>query len=113
MYSSFDIRIIRRPNYGIKAEGTGVDIRRFLCDVFVRQEFLWEAGRAHQRQTLLSVGQHIKTFEKTFSETAFRAFIGYIYIAIHRMREGFFLSIDVNKKDYIEKRLLFYRIPDC
>lgn len=112
MYSDFNIRIIRRPNYGIKAEGTEFNIRRFLCDVFVSQKFLWEAGQLHQQQTLLSigqvVGQHIKTFDKTFSETAFQAFVDYIYIAIHRMREGFFLSIDVNKKDYVEKKDYYF-----
>lgn len=112
LYNTFDIHILRRPNYGIKAEGSEFNIRRFLCSFFARKEFTWNVGKDHREQTLLIIREivsgYIDKFRKTFSETALCAFINYIYIAIYRIRGDFLLSISVDRKDYVEKEDYYF-----
>lgn len=41
LYGRYGIQVERRPNYGIRAVGDELDIRKFLCDIFVRHDSLY------------------------------------------------------------------------
>ncbi len=112
MYRDYRIRIERRPNYGIRAVGDEFDIRKFLCDVYVRQEFLWEIGREHQQQTIQKISRlvldHVKKYNIRLSERAYRDFVDYIFVSMHRIRSSYQVRIQTDKIDYIEKKDYYF-----
>lgn len=113
----FDIRLIRRPHYGICAEGKEFHKRCcILQNFYLSQNPFWgipkkqeaEVGRIAESLLGLSKAAGIK-----FAETSFQNTVLYIYLSISRMRKKLYIteeippeaSLDVEKEMGIAREL--------
>lgn len=107
LYNRYKLTIIRRPNYGIKVEGTEFDIRRLMCEVFVHQNYIWEIGKEHQQMELKAIGKVISAnmnkYNIIFSELGYQSFLEYIFVAIRRIGKNRMVIMELDKTDYVNK----------
>ncbi len=88
----------RRPNYGIRIGGQEFDIRRLMCDFFIKRQGLTGVDISHQKSELVHLAEVVKGLLKKYgirlSEIAFEHFVEYAYVARKRMKSGFYLRLD-------------------
>lgn len=92
----YDLEIERKPNYGMKLIGRELDIRRVICDYFIRRNCLVEISSEHMEKALVKLAGDIREllakYEMPLSETAFENFVEYVYVACRRMRSECYLK---------------------
>lgn len=88
----YDLEIERKPNYGMKLQGKELDIRRLICDYFVRRNSLVDVSTVRTEQEVAKLAGDIRrmmgNYEIPLSETAFENFVEYVYVACKRMKHG-------------------------
>lgn len=94
----YQLRIERRPNYGIRLQGSEFDIRRLMSDYFIKQNSLDDASWNHQQKVISVLAHQVKKllvrYEIHLSEMAFENFIDYVYVAWKRMGRGHYLTVE-------------------
>lgn len=93
----YTLEIERKPNYGMKLRGKELDIRRLICDYFIRRNCLTELSPAHMEKEMETLAQDIRkmlaNYEIPLLETAFENFIEYVYVACKRMKRDNYLQM--------------------
>ena len=93
----FHIRLIRKPNYGIRAEGREHDIRRCLQNCVFCDEKNWLAGGKQKQRDTAYIGevalQVKKEYKIILSELAFSNLVMNIYIAVRRIKRGNYIPL--------------------
>lgn len=101
----YSIKIDRKPNHGMKIIGKELDIRRLICDYFIKREYKIELSEDNLEEQLVKfagdIRQMMVKYEIPISETAFENFIEYVYIACKRMKKGFHLTIPLDESPEI------------
>ncbi len=113
LFSQYGLTIERRPNYGMRAHGPETNIRRLLCDHFLKQRrCTYVLGMDHE-QELSWLASLIKDLVArlvlNLSELAFENFVDWCYVSLVRMQAGFFASLPLlehAKADGREKRFV-------
>lgn len=94
----YQIDIDRRPNYGIKIQGSEMDIRRLISEYFVKRNGLNEVNRDHQEMKISQLAKDIRQllikYEIHLSELAFEHFLDYVYVAGKRMMHGNYIKME-------------------
>lgn len=97
----YGLKIERKPNYGMKLYGKELDIRRLICDYFIKREYKNEDVEDNLEEQLVHFASDVRNmmlkYEIPISETAFENFIEYIYIACQRMKNKFYLSLALDE----------------
>ena len=93
----YDLEIERKPNYGMKIKGRELDIRRLVCDYFIRREYGVKLVGERAEKQLVELAGCIRTmlvkYEIPISETAFENFVEYVFVACKRMCRDNYLKI--------------------
>ncbi|MDD3251131.1 MAG: BglG family transcription antiterminator [Lachnospiraceae bacterium] len=93
----YRLSIERRPNYGMRVEGDEFDIRRLMCDYFVKRDSLEEQKLGNQQQEILKLAEQVRTLMTRYnvylSELSFENFVYYVYVAWKRMKFGNYLKL--------------------
>ncbi len=93
----YDLEIERKPNYGMRLQGKELDIRRLVCDYFVRRNCLVDLSPVRTEKEVANLAGDIRkmlgSYEIPLSETAFENFVEYVYVACKRMKHGKSLTI--------------------
>lgn len=101
----YQIRINRRPNYGIKLEGSELDIRRLISEYYIKRDSLKEMNWDHNKQEITNLAKEVKQllrkYEIHLSEISFENFLDYLYVAQKRMKRGNYLKMD--KESHFQK----------
>lgn len=122
----YSLTIERKPNHGMKLDGKELDIRRLICDYFIKREYqgeLTEDNNDTEEQLVHFAGDirnMMLKYEIPISETAFENFVEYVYIACQRMKHDFHLTIPldeapeigIREKSFV-KELSAYIEKDC
>lgn len=97
----YSLMIDRKPNHGMKLSGKELDIRRLICDYYIKREYKEELIEDNIEEHLVKwagdVRKMLLKYEIPISETAFENFIEYVYIACKRMKNGFHLTIPLDE----------------
>lgn len=95
----YGLALERRPNYGIRAIGKEVDIRRLISEYFIKRNYLQEVDSSHMKQEIVELAGCIRNllekYEIRLSETAFANFVDYVYVAWKRMNHGYYLEMKI------------------
>lgn len=101
----YQLRIHRRPNYGIRLEGREVDIRRLISEYYIKRNGLKEMDWEHNKQERISLAEDVKRllgkYEIHLSEVAFENFLDYLYVAQKRVKRGNYIKME--KETYLQK----------
>ena len=93
----YDIEIERRPNYGIRIRGEEFDIRRLLCDYFIKKNSLNNLGWNRQQEEIRQLAdvtvRLLAKYELNLSEISLENFVEYVYVACKRMSHGEYLEL--------------------
>ena len=96
----YTLEIERKPNYGMKLLGKELDIRRLICDYFIRRNCLTELSPAHMEKEIETLAQDIRkmlaNYEIPLLETAFENFVEYVYVACKRMKRERYLQMGMD-----------------
>lgn len=97
----YGLTIDRKPNYGMKLQGKELDIRRLICDYFIKREYKEENVEDEIEEQIVHFARNVRNmmlkYEIPISETAFENFIEYVYIACQRMKNEFCLEIPLDE----------------
>lgn len=97
----YSLKIERKPNHGMKVCGKELDIRRLICDYFIKREFKEEFAGDNVEQELVHFAGDIRKmmvkYEIPISETSFENFVEYVYIACKRIKDEFYLMIPLDE----------------
>ena len=97
----YDLEIERKPNYGMKIKGRELDIRRLVCDYFIRREYgVKLVGERAEKQLVELAGcirKILVKYEIPISETAFETFVEYVFVACKRMCCDHYLKIAMDE----------------
>lgn len=100
----FDLAIERKPYYGLKIIGREFDKRRLIAAMFVKRKSSVKEENEGRQEKLEQIGQEVRElqvrYNLSFSEIAFENFVDYVYVAVRRMKEGFF--VEINEQDIPE-----------
>lgn len=93
----YELEIERKPNYGMKIRGKELDIRRLICDYFIRRNCLAELNPEHIEKELeklaIDIRKMLADYNIPLLETAFENFVEYVYVACKRMKRDRYLQI--------------------
>lgn len=93
----YQLAIERKPNYGIKIEGSEFDIRRLMSDYFIKRNSLSKVDVSHRERELLQLAELVKQllrgYDICLSEISFADFVEYLYVAWKRMKSGYYLTL--------------------
>lgn len=96
----YELEIERKPNYGMKLRGKELDIRRLICDYFIRRNCLAELSPEHMEKELeklaVDVRKMLADYNIPLLETAFENFVEYVYVACKRMKRNRYLQIVID-----------------
>lgn len=97
----YNLRLIRKPNYGIKVEGKEFDLR--LCIASCA-----ELGLSEENESMKPIGecifQTLQEHDFVISNVAFQNLIVHIYIAIRRIRENHYIPIPTEHLEQLTGR---------
>lgn len=95
--NQYGIVIERRPNFGLRMKGAEFDFRRCIGDYFVRRNLFSDLDENRKGKELKSLGDMalslMKEYDIHMAETSFDIFIHHVYIALKRIRSGFFTEL--------------------
>lgn len=106
IYRRYRISLEKRPNYGMKIQGSEFDIRQCMVDIFVKQDGLDGVGRGRQAEEIRTLGsivyENVQKYGIELSEISYNDFIEHIYIAIRRVRQEKY--VEVEKADVLGEK---------
>lgn len=104
MLSKYGVRLVRKPYYGIRAEGTEFDKRLCISNYLMKPDFILQGHRRRSTDEMKSIGDTllscIREHNIKLSEVLFQNLIIHIYIASKRMKAG--LSITEKEADFFQ-----------
>lgn len=104
----YSLWLDRKPNYGIRLMGREIDVRRFICDYFVKRNSLKDLDSDHMEQEIVGMAKYVRTllnkYEIRLSETAFSNFVEYVYVSWRRIRYGHDLDMTIDGLPEISDR---------
>ncbi|WP_166432493.1 BglG family transcription antiterminator [Lacrimispora amygdalina] len=96
MLSKYDVRLVRKPHYGIRAEGTEFDKRLCIANYLMKPDFILQGHRRRSTNEMKSIGDILLTCIREhnikLSEVLFQNLTIHIYIALKRMKAGLFMT---------------------
>ena len=102
MLSKYCVRLVRKPHYGIRAEGTEFDKRLCIANYLMKPDFILQGHRRRSTIEMKSIGDILQTCIRDhnikLSEVLFQNLIIHIYIAVKRMKAG--LSMTCEEADF-------------
>lgn len=130
MLHCFELRLDRKPYYGIRAEGKEFNKRCcILQNFYLSQKTFWGILVKREEETSAIAGvllELAENYEIRFTETAFQNTVLYIFLSISRMKKGLFITeailpesagnvaheVEISKKIYEKLELLDMAIPE-
>nr|WP_314459702.1 PRD domain-containing protein [uncultured Clostridium sp.] len=104
MLLKYGVRLVRKPHYGIRAEGTEFDKRLCISNYLMKPDFILQGHRRRSTDDMRAIGDRLLTCIREhnikLSEVLFQNLIIHIYIAAKRMRAG--LSITAKEADFFQ-----------
>lgn len=103
--NEFYLKIERRPNYGIRVEGSELDKRTCIAR-YLTEDGLRFKGTSKQREDLRALSEIVKeaaaAYAMHFSEHSYESLLHYLYVSNSRIRRG--LAVDGPQKEQEEIR---------
>ncbi|MCD7908663.1 MAG: PRD domain-containing protein [Clostridium sp.] len=114
LLEGYDLKLVKRPNYGIRIEGTEFNRRLCIANVIVGREngLAVSGGDGYQddmKRVAECVAEVIDTENFTVNAVAYQNLIVHICIAVQRIRENCYVPLDEARQDRI-RRSKGYRI---
>ncbi|MDW2796693.1 transcription antiterminator [Clostridium boliviensis] len=107
MLSKYGVRLVRKPHYGIRAEGTEFDKRLCISNYLMKPDFILQGNRRRSTDEMRSIGDTllscIREHSIKLSEVLFQNLIIHIYIAAKRMKAGLYMT--AKETDYFQTSL--------
>ena len=98
--SCFELRLGRKPYYGMRAVGREFDKRCcILQNFYLPKKSFWISGGRHERETEAIAGALLeltREYGTRFTEIAFQNTVLYISLSISRMKKGFFIGASMS-----------------
>ncbi|GLB32076.1 putative licABCH operon regulator [Lacrimispora amygdalina] len=96
MLLKYGVRLVRKPHYGIRAEGTEFDKRLCISNYLMKPDFILQGHRRRSTDEMRSIGDTLLTCIREhnikLSEVLFQNLIIHIYIAAKRMKAGLYMT---------------------
>ena len=96
MLNKYDVRLIRRPHYGIKAEGGEINKRLCIANYLMKPDLFMQGHGRRSTEEMKTIGDIvlgcIREHKVRLSEVLFQNLILHIYIAAKRIRSGLYLT---------------------
>jgi len=87
--NQYNIKILRRPKYGIKLEGAEFHFRICIANLFIDGNYMGIKDRTHQEEEIKQLGnivwKLVGKYKITLAEVSFHNFIIQIYVALKRI----------------------------
>lgn len=95
--AEYDIKIERKPNYGICARGSEFDIRRCIGEQSIKEPFLMGSIKLYKQDEMEILAEMvvelIEKYKIRLSERILDHLIMQIYTAMKRIRHGFYIEL--------------------
>ncbi len=104
----FQLRVDKRPNYGIRVEGSEMDRRRCIVSCLSRWEVQskWGESRQQYMRTLAElVLRVLHEHGLRISEISLQSLLLHFYVGIQRVRQGFLLTAPQEERDKLDQRV--------
>lgn len=92
----FEIVLVKKPHYGIRASGKEFDKRRCILQNFYKISGSFLGMNEEQEKLTKTIAEkllfHIREYQVKFSEMAFQDTVLYLYVSITRMRKGIYIQ---------------------
>ncbi|MDW2796035.1 helix-turn-helix domain-containing protein [Clostridium boliviensis] len=96
----YNLKIQRKPNYGITIVGEEFDCRRCIGDFFVKRNKLNIINDKYKGNKIKNIADIVipmlQKYDIYLSETALETFLEQIYVALLRMKRGKYVSFERN-----------------
>ncbi len=111
---AYSLKLAKRPNYGIRIEGTEFNRRLCIANIIIGKESEALAGgeaadQEHMKRVAGCVAEVIDTENFTVNSVAYQNLIVHICIAVQRIRENCYVPLDEERQERI-RRSKEYRI---
>lgn len=95
--NAYNLHLDRKPNYGIKIDGSEFDIRKCMTEVLLQDSSFSYVNTKKVNQEFQKIAKLIlgcmSTYKIRFSEIALEKFIKDIYIQVRRIRKGYYVGV--------------------
>lgn len=116
LLNEYEIKLIRKPYYGIKASGDEFCFRKCMINFLIQQEIDVLYDRRKQEKISEELARIIlDVMAETslhFSETSFQNLVLYIYVMYKRMIHGFFAHVEEEKLEQVRDTAEFQVAQD-
>ncbi|RFZ76903.1 PRD domain-containing protein [Lacrimispora amygdalina] len=96
MLLKYGVRLVRKPHYGIRAEGTEFDKRLCISNYLMKPDLILQGHRRRSTDEMRSIGDTLLTCIREhnikLSEVLFQNLIIHIYIAAKRIKAGLYMT---------------------
>ncbi len=98
MLLKYGVRLVRKPHYGIRAEGAEFDKRLCISNYLMKPDFILHGHRRRSKDEMKTIADTLLTCIRDhnirLSEVLFQNLIIHIYIAAKRMRAGLYMTAE-------------------
>lgn len=104
----FHLRVDKRPNHGIRLEGSEMNRRRCIVGCLNRWELQrkWDETRLQSTRALAELSLRILHEQGLrISEISLQSLILYLYVGIQRVRDGFLISVPPEEWEKLNQRV--------
>ena len=124
MLNKYDVKLVRRAHYGIRAEGGEFNKRLCIANYLMKQDLFIQGQGRRRSDEIKSIGDIvlgcISEHKIRLSEVLFQNLILHIYIAIKRIESGQFLAVDsadfsvsLGEKEMAIARAIARKLEQC
>lgn len=98
----YSLSCIRKPSQGIRIEGEEFDIRRLLCYMLFKDNYLEGLIQQETEQYWLAhtIIELLNKYDLHLTEVALNSFINYVFVGINRMLSGKFVNLNLNVESF-------------
>ncbi|WP_276931811.1 BglG family transcription antiterminator [Dubosiella newyorkensis] len=98
----YSLSCIRKPSQGIRIEGEEFDIRRLLCYMLLKDNYLEGLIQQETEQYWLAhtIIELLNKYDLHLTEVALNSFINYVFVGINRMLSGKFVNLNLNVESF-------------
>ncbi len=98
----YSLSCIRKPSQGIQIEGEEFDIRRLLCYMLLKDNYLEVLIQQETEQYWLAhtIIELLNKYDLHLTEVALNSFINYVFVGINRMLSGKFVNLNLNVESF-------------
>lgn len=98
MLNKYDVRLVRRPHYGIRVVGSEFDKRLSISNYLIKPDMFMQRHGRRSTGEMKAIGDIvlscIREHKVILSEVLFQNLILHIYIAVKRIKEGLYMTGD-------------------